>query len=468
MADIPLAGAIGDLFNRLGKIAYLLEQLRSYQNSQETALTDTTSGIVAQLDAESDIQGIVGTNYVAALNAAGAIGSLASQLAVAVINRMVFRASPRIGQTLTTQNTLASVQEVIRQMQIQGQTVLAPTVTVTPGSFQGGVGNGTLNASALNYLGKTLENSFAETVQVLCNSDSYTGGATAGNEGFAVTGTGAETDYFAFDWPLGSGASTSLNAIDGTQDNASGNLLTNSDWEDWDVHGVPDNWTLVTGVAGTNILEETGNIYVGSSCLAILGGAALTELKQEFNTSDGTLGQLSPLTPYSVNIYVRRDGTAPAAGVLAVDLVDENNNPILDQAGNTNSFTIDLTQLTVYYAAYSGTFRTPQAMPSRQFLRLRLTTALTSERQVYLDDLSIGTMTQLANSMPYFAVHAGSVPFGSGTYAECVVTNSRGVGGTLDTFQTVMARLLPQIMFPNELLLPSSSSPTITDSTYIN
>lgn len=470
---LSFADAIGNLFNRLGKLGLLLKQVRTYQDAQLTNMTDTTSGVVGQFNGESDIQAIMGSSYIGLLDAGGSnILGVAQNIAQATVNRMVFRDSARLNQTLQTSNTTASLIEMIRQMKVAGASVLAMTVTATPQTVTGqpgpqftGTGDGIIVASVKRALdGATLENSFAETLTVTCDNDSYLGGATVANEGFSITGTGQQTNLSAFNWPLGSNAQTSLSAIDGNSDNSAGNILTNSSFEKWTAN-VPDNFELVTGTAGTDIAREGGIIYDGTYSAKITGdGSTLTQIRQKFDDSTGTSGTLEPLTQYAFNIFVRRDGTAAAAGVLTVDLADSGGNVLKDMAGNDNSFTIDLTNLTTSFAAYNGTFRTPIIMPSSLYLRLRLSTALTTGRSVYFDRAALGLMTQSTNFGPYAAVFSGAAAFVLGDYAKVAITNSRGAGGTLSTWQTLFARLFPNDMYGNGLLLPSSSTPTISDN----
>ncbi|MDO8671336.1 MAG: hypothetical protein Q7O66_07880 [Dehalococcoidia bacterium] len=459
---LSFASATGNLFNRLGAIGALIEQMRSYQDSQFSNMTNTSTGVVSEFNAESDIQAMMGSQYISLLNSAGNVGTFSQTIAATTINRMVFRDNPLLSQTLQSQTTLASLKEVIRQMKAAGASVLAMTVAATPTAFTG-TGNGIINTSVNRPLdGLVLENSFAETFRLVCSSDSYAGGANAGNEGFSISGTGRESNVFAFNWPLGSNASTALNAIDGNSDNAAGNKLTNSGFDAF-TSNVPDNWSLVVGTAGTDIFKESSLVFDGAAAVRILGdGATLTQIRQQFDISTGTSGTLSAATQYSFNVFSRRDGVAPAAGVLTVDLFD-GSSIINDENGVANSFTIDLTTLTTNYASKTGVFRTPSILPATIYLRMRLSTALTNARSVYFDKASLGTMTQAYTSGPYVAVHAGSIPFEVGDLGTVVITNSRGAAGTLDTWQVLFYRFFAD-MGNSELLLPSSASPTISDA----
>jgi hypothetical protein len=469
---INFASATGNLFNRMGKIGLLLKQIKSYQTTQQTNFTDQTNGVVAQYNAESDIQGIAGQNWITNVDSAGTIvGSLASNMAQQTVNRIVFRDTPRITQTLTQLNVVDSLREIIRQMISQGATIQQATVSATAGTASG-TGNGIINVSVRRPLdGLLQENLFAETLKVVCTSDSYVGGATLANEGFTVLGTGAQSNYFAHDWPLGSNCRAGLSAIDGNTNNGSGNILTNWFTTFNSVANTPDNFTVATGAAGTNFFQESSIIYDGTGALRVAGDAALTKtsLVQTLNSSSGSAGTLSPLTQYSFNIWVRRDGTAAAAGTATIDLIDGSSATINDANSQANSFNIDLTALTTSYVNYTGIFRTPVSLPSTYQVRIRLSTALTNGRSVYFAKGSLGTMTRCYVGGPYIAIHSGSTafvattsPYSKGDFFAPVLANNRGgAADGVSSFGPLFARTLP--MQQSDLLLPSASSPSISD-----
>lgn len=454
----------GNLFNRLGRLGKVISNAKTHQTAQETAYIDLTDGVIGQYESESDLQALMGSSYISLLDSIGGLASGVMQgLATATANRMVYRDTPQLNQNLTSINLLASLENIVQQMEDQVYYVLAMTVAATVASFDSGMtGNGSVNVSVKRPKdGRYLENAFAETLTFTCSADSYEDGATAGNETFDIRGEGNQGNFFAFDWPLGSNGSTSVNAIDGEVDNGSGNLLTNSGFEAWTT-GAPDNWVEVTG--GSLITEETVLYYTEGSALKITGdGSTLPSITQLFDDATGTEGAVSGITQYSVCLFMRRDGTPAANGTLTVDLIDENGDTIADEAGVDNTFDIDLTALTVNYLPYKGVFRLPYIMPETVRIRVRCTgTALTTGRAVYLDKMSMGEMVQLYTQGPFVAVHSGSVPFRNGTYTTAEITNSRGSGGSLDTWQVLWARLFP-IAYQNEILLPSSGSPNISD-----
>ena len=465
---ISMVGTPESLFNILGKCAAVIKNLRTYQDAQLAALVNPGTGIVAGLNDEPDVQAITGAGYISALTGSGgSVGPLMQQQAAAIVNRLVFRDAPRLGQTLTVNSTLASLQEVIRQMKAGGFTVRR--CTVTGGSVQfdtPAVGDAVVVSSTVRpFDGLPLENLLEERVNIVCDADSYVGGATQFQESLRITGTGAESDVFAFDWPLGSDATTNVNCIDGASDASGGNLLTNSDWEDW-TSGEPDNWSVLAGVAGVDFIQDTGNMFRGSSCLKLIGtaGAVLTAFSQEFGDSTaGTSGTLQAVQQYSKCVWLRRGAAVLASGTLRVSLVDGNGNVVEDQAGTPNVQDFDLTTLTTNYAPFIATFRTPLALPETLAVKYELTAAIPNGREVYVDLCSMGIMTQFYTSGEFWAAHSGQVPNVINDQASLQISNGRGAGGTLDTWQTVWSRLFVETI-PNELLLPSSNTPNISDS----
>lgn len=460
---LSFASAPGNIANRLGKLGLLASQVRLYQSSQLINMTDTVNGVVAQYNSESDIQALLGSAYIGALAAPETICQTAQTIAQATVNRMVFRDNPRLSQTLTQLNVIDSLREIIRQMGVAGATFLAMTVGATPSPFTG-VGNGVLNLSTKRpFDGRTLENAYAENLLFTCNNDSYTGGTVAGNEQFQLTGTGQQTDFFAFNWPLGSNANTNISAIDGDANNGSGNLLTNSNFKTATITNIPDSWTAIIGTAGTDFALNGGITYGNSpNSLQFIGTGVNVDIRQT-----PTSGTFNPLTQYGVCIFMRGGGSAPNAGILKVQLIDGNGNVINDASGNPiNILPIDCTQLTTNFVGYVGQFRTPEILPPVISVQLLESTAIQTGVSVYAAKLSVGLMNQAYASGPYGSIHAGSLPFSISDFATGAITNSRGTGGTLNTFQTLMARLFPNEVYGQQLLFPSALSPnnSIPDS----
>lgn len=451
--------ANGNLFNRIGRLGKVIAQLRTYQDAQDFNMTDLNAGVVGELEAEPDIQAIMGSAYLGILAAAGGnVGGTMQQLAVQILNRMIFRDAPRLNQTLTSDNTLSSMQELIRQMTAAGASVLAPTVAATPSAFQG-VGNAVLNVSVRRpFDARVLENTFAETMNAICTADSYTGGATVGNETVRVTGTGSQGDVFAFDWPLGSDAVSAISLINGGADQSQGNLLVNSSFDDW-TGNVPDDWEVTNGTAGVNIFEAAGAGYDSDAALQFTGdGTSLIGVRQLISSS-----LLDVLAQYGACVFARRGGTAISTGTLRVALTDSTNTVLTDAGGLPCSYTVDLTGVTTAWRGYTGAFRTPRSLPDEVYLGLYVSGPQTSGTLLYMDRVSTGLMTQTYLGGPFVCGHSANVPLVLNDAATIAVTNSRGAAGTLNTFQTLFWRLFT-VMGSNDLLLPSSPVPTLSDN----
>ncbi len=485
---ISFGSAVGNLLNRLGKCGLLVSQADSYSSSQFTNLIDTVNGLVAQYNVEPDIQANIGSSYTSVLGGVESAGSLATSIAANTINRMTYRDRMgfNTGRALSADSgdTLGSLLEILRQMKgqvtfrPQAVTVTIPKLTFTNATFPGlnyTPGNGVIVTSTRRPSdGYSLQNTLAEDLEIFCTGDSFIDGATAGNEPLSITGTRVQTDPFAFDWPLGSGANISLNAIDGSKDNASGNILTNSGFDKFTIANRPDKWEIVTGTVGTHILREVSLVYDNGSALKITGdGSNLTTIRQKFGDwSVGTSGTLKPLTQYSHNLFTRADGNSSiAAGVLRMRLVDGNGATINDAftTPNANSTTIDLTTINNVYTAYNVAFRTPPILPPSMYLEYALTTAITNGRSIFIDKASMGLMNQTITHGIFASSHSGSVLFKRGDRNLIRIANGRGLNGTFNTFATLFYRLFDDCR-NNEIIFPyaaSAGAETILDTAFI-
>jgi hypothetical protein len=175
------------------------------------------------------------------------------------------------------------------------------------------------------------------------------------------------------------------------------------------------------------------------------------------NTTIQTAVSLSALSTYCVVLWALCD-VAPAAGELTVDLIDSIDGTVLeDDQGNTNSFTVDLTALGTYPEPHTGIFRTPRHMPPRTYLRLKLTTALSSGSSLFLDEVILAPMTELYAGGPFVAAFTGAKNFRVGDTAVVTVLNNRE--GTLHEW---LHRLLN--LGASRILFPTASPSTFDDS----
>lgn len=451
---IALTGTNG-LFTRLGKILLILADTNTWQG---TTLAGDVSSLYGQFTNTIGLSLIDGNDAQFNSGQLSAEGYLAylQTVAQSVINEMVYADVPQ----LSNSDLGLSLAELIRQMKVSSDSVKADTIaqTVTAGSSNHGTGVCVCSTKTAD--GLVAEYSYPETVTLTCTSDTSNSAVTAGNEGFTATGQVAITDTLSWQYPGGSVAQLSLSAINATADNSQGNLLTNSDFETWTVSNIPDDWTIATGTAGTTVLRSS-TAYRGTYSLNLHGnGSENTCVTQLFNDSSGTPGIPLYQTQYALSVWVKVD-VVPAAGVLTFDLYD-GSAVIADQQGTNNTYSITLSGLgNTNWNNYNITFRTPYIMPTTVKLRIRLSAALTNNRNVYIDSLGFGVTSQLYQGGPSFAVFSGATPFYHPDYFSAAITNNHGGASNLKDFQTGFQRLFNMTQLG--LILPSAASPTISN-----
>lgn len=448
---IPLTGS-NSLFVRIGHHGGALNSHHAWigattfgpavdtiRGDYSTSNQDLVDGIYSMRDAYRDAHGSL-TSY---------LKDLASETLIQMADDDV---------RLVTLDVTTALKELISQMEDSSDDVEASTASVSVSAGSGNTGNAVVAASVVGPDGKTLQYLFDEVLELTITGDSQTETATAGSEPASLLGEPLVEDPLAWDWPKGSGASTSLTLIDASLDN-NGNLLTNSDFSDFTVTDTPDNWTLVTATPSTTLFASgSGDAYDGTgNALKITGtgGAELTHLVQIFNSASGTLGKLLPQTVYAVNLFTKVSAV-PAAGALRIALVNSGNTVINDDAGTANSTTIDLTAETASYASHTAFFRTPSVLPSSVRLEIKMTTAIESGKSVFVDHLAFAEATQAYTGGVYVAAFSGST--------EVVIDDKWNIDvtSTPGAFQKLFERFFG--MRELGLTLPFDAAPTIDDA----
>ena len=192
--------------------------------------------------------------------------------------------------------------------------------------------------------------------------------------------------------------------------------------------GTTPNFThdiTYTGVAG-NLTELTVTNRTTSGTFTVstptTGSANAYKGKAVEFDSDGsqltTINQnvaLEPLSQYAVNLWMLAD-VVPAAGVITVDLVDGIGGTVINDAqGTANSFTIDCTALSTSFVAKNGVFRTPRALPTLTYVRVRISTGVSSGTSIFFDHMALVEMQELYVGGPSLAVFSGKTPFHAGS-----------------------------------------------------
>lgn len=445
---LSFTNAVGNLFNRLGSIFYAFRDLDTVQSA--TIPTDY-QGIADEFTANRPYAADLQNQLVAAQNSTGQPKTYLQSLSGSVLTSMVQADNPQPSATLDF-----SIPELIRQMNAGSQTVDANTVTATAAAGASNSGNGSMIVSVVDGKGRSLENIVAEAIKATCTSDSQpgTGGSTLGSETFTAQGAVAvpKTDYR---WPGGSGGNTQVKVSNPTVDASTPqNLLTNGDFENFTANA-PDNWTIVTGAAGTTV-TSTATVYLGSKALSIVGnGTQRTRIAQSLRSAPTTAGPVIPLTRYAFGVRLRVS-SVPAAGVLRIALRDGTTDGATVIGGA--SITVTLSGATTGYVLYTCQFNAPAVLPDSIYAVVELTAALDNAKSVYIDALVLTQMVQHQNGV-LMSIMRGSTKFIAGDYFTITTTNDRA--GLIQEFFNRMFG-----MDDRKLLLPSDAygAETIPDT----
>lgn len=451
---IPLTGAAG-LFTRVGHLGGILNRINTDRGDISTGIPAKIVTLEADYPSSNNPQLLDGINTALAGWQSNSDGFL-SQLATIAANTIIKMADDDV--KLTSLDITTALGILIAQMKTAVASVNDPAVSVTVTPAGANSGDAVVLATVKGKDGKNLDYVFAENLDVLCTADSQVS-ASLGREPLSIKGDNAQTNELNFDWPKGSGAFLSLNAVPAGDDASTAtNHLTNGDFETFTVANTPDTWPILVGSAGTTIFKSSGgNAYNGSAALQYTGnGAELTSIAQPFNDVAGTTAKLKPQTVYSFNCWVKVS-SVPGAGVLEISLVDGSNVTINDDAATANSATKSLPAATTSYVAFNGTFRTPSILPSAVKLRIRLSTALTNTVSVFVDHVTFVAMTQMYSGGPFVSAHSGNAKLIlNDAYTIAVANDYSGA------FQKLFERLFS--MRTLGLQLPSTAGGTISDS----
>lgn len=345
--------------------------------------------------------------------------------------------------TLVSLDAPTAMAELIRQMigsgtiynadnDIDASTVSAATATVTGIT---NVGDGKCVASVQRAQdARPNELVYAEVMELHCTGDANSG-ATARQETFDVFGETAASSRFAYNWPLGSGETKSLTAVDAALNVDGGNLLYNSSFNTFTTLNNPDYWgAALVGAYGTDIGEEATTVFrTGTKCLKFTGtgGGPLSSIAQVFGqtpavNASGTSTVLKPNTVYHVNFWARKSAGA-LAGVVAVRLLDSTNTQMTDDAGNNLLVSAAVGALSSgSWTAVNGSFVTPHTLTPTTVVKInvRISTAVTSGESIYVADLALTEGTELYTGGPFAAVFAGATPFLIGDRINLTIANN--------------------------------------------
>jgi hypothetical protein len=220
--------------------------------------------------------------------------------------------------------------------------------------------------------------------------------------------------------------------------------------------------TAVSNPSGASItitrtVTGTPQVFAGSySVQYASNGAELTELRQLVPSST-----LKPLTAYAVSLWACCD-SVPAAGVVTIDLWD-GSAVINDAQAVPNSITFNASALTTSFQhlnalqAAECAFRTPAVLPPLVYLRVRISTAITNTKSMFVDNVGLTAFNQIYSGGPLLALFSGNVAWQTNDTWTVTTTNNR-VGVLREWCNRNFG------MDALGLLFPTSGAPTIPDS----
>ncbi|OWK45759.1 hypothetical protein [Fimbriiglobus ruber] len=452
--SIPLTGSSTALFDRLGLAGNALLLLNQCQGGTNTTLVDLIAGYSGTdedltayltLGRDSTLRGIPPRPM-----------SYLTTLTGATVQRMVQQDQPTRGQTLAD-----ALAVVVAQMQAASASVQVCTVGATATVYATQTGTGVLVLSTARGDGRQQENLIAEAARVECTADAATGGRPPGSERFQWAGTPNAAGVYDWDWPQGSGATTTVTCADAGTDYSRGtNVLVNGGFDTWNTGlTAPVNWTAT----GT-VTQETTLIYGATGFAVRVAAGATPTLVQTF-TAAGVSGNTRytppPVSSLAFAVWLR-GSAALTGGVLKVELVDGTGAVVNDATGNPASVSLALTGLGTTYTSQTGIVRTPPVIPTTG-LQLRLNVSTTpAGGDLLIDYLAVAPLTAAYPGGPGLALFSGATRFVQGDGWNVTATNDRGDSSNLATWQALFDRLFG--MRALGLLLPSSGSPTIVDT----
>lgn len=154
------------------------------------------------------------------------------------------------------------------------------------------------------------------------------------------------------------------------------------------------------------VTAGSANSYIGKALEFDSDGSQLTTIQCPV--------ELEPLKQYAFNCWMKAD-VVPAAGVITIDLVDGiGGSVIADEAATNNSFTQTCSALSTSFVSKTGTFRTPRVLPPIVYLRIRISTGVSSGSSIFIDHAALEEMTELYPGGPSLAIFSGAADFRKG------------------------------------------------------
>lgn len=442
------------LFTRLGKLFGLAEAVVTHQNDVKTRIaaiqaeySSTDAYMVGDLVGMQELR----------IAAAGTIMADIRAAAEKTLVEMCYAdAGGSTRSVMPTQTVEDALLYLIREMYLDSETVDGTTISkaaVSVGS--GNTGNGTLLFTelpplALNATVTQFPNIRNERIEIRCVADAQSKEIPAGSELFQIRGQVSQPNL-DYRFPAGSGTDFVMPCLNPALDTVSrfGNLLRNSAFTTYTTANIPDYFTVSTGTAGTHFGSESTETYRGGSAFQFIGdGATLAKIRQQLDSTSGTVGTIASDRLYVLAVAAKVNAAA-SSGVVRVSLQDGSGTLL---SGASLSIT---TGVGTVYAWQSVFFRAPLALPSSIYVALEQTTAINAKGRMYLDELVLAEVRQIAPGGQGIVILPGSTNWVVNDHLRLVSTNNAE-----GKFNTQFDRFYD--MYRRGLLLPAKTDATET------
>jgi len=452
---LTLTGS-GGVFTRLGKIFGMMSDVRTHMSDIETEIADV-QGAYAAADSWM-VASLVAAKEARIAQAGGVMNDLRT-IAIDTLVEMCWADSQTgLSGILPRKDLDSALLYLIRDMDAAVASVNLNTSSVgSPALGAGNTGTGKLvvsveptNLPTPNVA--TMSNVRAEKLEVRCIQDAQGQAILKGAETFEIRGLAAY-DNLDRRFPAGSGVRQSISCVSASID-AGGlgqNMLRNTDFENFTTANVADYWTTVTGTAGTHFGQETTTFLRGASAFKMIGdGTVLAEVRQQLGSTAGTPAQIQAGRLYCLAVWIRHS-TGSGAGNVRIQLENAAGTAV-------SGTTIDTTSAVgTSFAHKTIVFRAPNVLPSTIYVSIEQSTALAAAGVMYIDELCLVEMVQIAAGGCGVTMFAGATDWVIDDRIS-VKTDNDGLGLFVVYFDIAFN------MYEKGLFLPQAASETINDN----
>ena len=452
---LTLTGS-GGVFTRLGKIFGMMSDVRTHMSDIETEIADV-QGAYAAADSWM-VASLVAAKEARIAQAGGVMNDLRT-IAIDTLVEMCWADSQTgLSGILPRKDLDSALLYLIRDMDAAVASVNLNTSSVgSPALGAGNTGTGKLvvsveptNLPTPNVA--TMSNVRAEKLEVRCIQDAQGQAILKGAETFEIRGLAAY-DNLDRRFPAGSGVRQSISCVSASID-AGGlgqNMLRNTDFENFTTANVADYWTTVTGTAGTHFGQETTTFLRGASAFKMIGdGTVLAEVRQQLGSTAGTPAQIQAGRLYCLAVWIRHS-TGSGAGNVRIQLENAAGTAV-------SGTTIDTTSAVgTSFTHKTIVFRAPNVLPSTIYVSIEQSTALAAAGVMYIDELCLVEMVQIAAGGCGVTMFAGATDWVIDDRIS-VKTDNDGLGLFVVYFDLAFN------MYEKGLFLPQAASETINDN----